>query len=206
MMAHESRTSFSRAHAPSRRLGGRTADNTERLFKATLEILDAQGMEGVSFASVGKLAGVNRSTLYRHWPNPAVLVVEAIAAQIEADVTVADTGTLRGDMRDTLTSLASFLQTSTGRAGLAAAASLAGDPEAAVALRALWVKRLSHLQQIFERAQSRREIPAGFDSEAFIATMSGALLFRLLIAADKPDTAWIERILDMSEVPITKTR
>jgi AcrR family transcriptional regulator len=176
------------------------------LFKATLEILDAQGMEGVSFASVGKSAGVNRSTLYRRWPNPAVLVVEAIAAQIEADVTVADTGTLRGDMRDTLTSLARFLQSSTGRAGLAAAASLAGDPQAAVALRGLWVKRLSHLQQIFERAQSRREIPSVFDGEAFIATMSGALLFRILIAAEKPDAAWIERIMDMAAVLMTKTR
>jgi AcrR family transcriptional regulator len=168
------------------------------LFTATLKLLRARGIEAVTFAAVAESASVNRSTLYRRWSTPTTLVLEAIAARIKAQVLVADTGSLRGDMRETLISLARFLETPIGRAGVIASASLAGKPEAASALRAIWAERFGLLKQIFERARSRRELPSDFDVEAFVASLSGALLFRLLVAAEALDESWIDRTLDIA--------
>ncbi len=182
---------------PSRRLGGRTADNTNRLFAATLEILKSDGMTGVTFAAVGEAAGVNRSTLYRRWPSAADLVSEAVAARVAVQVPVADTGSLAGDMRATLISLARFMESPVGRASLAASAALAGNPKAGNSVQDMWAKRLDVLQPIFTRARTRGEISDEFDSEAFIATLSGALLFRILVAARPLDTLWIDRAINI---------
>ena len=50
---------------PKRRPGGRTADVTERVHRAIVELLIEGGVEACTFSAVAERAAVDRSTLYR---------------------------------------------------------------------------------------------------------------------------------------------
>jgi TetR/AcrR family transcriptional regulator, regulator of autoinduction and epiphytic fitness len=51
---------------------------TQRLVKATtLELIAEVGFEGTTIELISERSGVSRSTIYRHWPNPADLYLAA---------------------------------------------------------------------------------------------------------------------------------
>jgi TetR/AcrR family transcriptional regulator, regulator of autoinduction and epiphytic fitness len=51
---------------------------TQRLVKqATLDLIVEIGFEGTTVELIAERSGVSRTTIYRHWPNPADLLLEA---------------------------------------------------------------------------------------------------------------------------------
>lgn len=51
---------------------------TQRLVKeATLELIAEVGFEGATVERIAERSGVSRTTIYRHWPDPSVLFLEA---------------------------------------------------------------------------------------------------------------------------------
>jgi AcrR family transcriptional regulator len=51
---------------------------TQRLVKeATLDLIAEIGFEGTTIELIAERCGVSRTTIYRHWPDPAVLYLEA---------------------------------------------------------------------------------------------------------------------------------
>src|SRR3984885_10922662 len=75
----------------------------ERVLTATLDLLTETGLGGLTIDDVSKRSGVAKTTIYRHWPNRAALVIDACSRMIEEDVAVPDTGSLEGDLRAILT-------------------------------------------------------------------------------------------------------
>ena len=62
----------------SKRPGGRTAEVTARIHKAIIDIIIEDGVAGCTFSAVAKRAKVERSTLYRRFPDRWDAVIEAV--------------------------------------------------------------------------------------------------------------------------------
>lgn len=181
------------ARAAARRPGGRTAETTARIFDATLDLLMQGGTAACGFQAVAERAEVARATLYRRWPTRAALVADALAERLGSVIAVPDAGSFAADLRGLLGNLAAFLQTPLGRAAIAAAAEL--EPDLAAERAGFWPARHAAVAPLFDRAVARGELPAQADREALLAGAAGALYFRLLVAAEPLDDAWLDRIV-----------
>ncbi|MCW5892071.1 MAG: TetR/AcrR family transcriptional regulator [bacterium] len=177
-----------------RRPGGRTADVSGRVADATLALLAQGGFHACTFQAVAAAAGVNRSTLYRRWPTEAAMVLDAIAAIVDAEIVVADTGSLAGDLRAALRRLAAFLDSPVGRASISAALHLEADAATLAQRRRLWARRWTAIAPVFARARARGELAAGVDEAALLAAGAGALYFRVIVSAEPLDARWIRTV------------
>ena len=91
--------------SPPTHTDGRVQRSRARVLGATLELLTEQGVGRVSVDEVARRSGVAKTTIYRHWPTRADLVLDA-CAQLGSDQDVPDTGSFQGDLTALLTSIA----------------------------------------------------------------------------------------------------
>lgn len=191
--------SASQPEAPARarkpRPGGRTQQVGDRIFQVAITLLERDGYAGLTFQNVAEAAGIARSTLYRRWPSRGQLALEAIDALVRENVIIADTGSLEGDLRETLHQVRNFITSPLGATVMAAGLEIrqAGEHPAPAGLR--WAQRAADVAPIFDRAIARGELPAGFDWEITFAQAAGALYFRMLVMAQPIEPAWIDRVV-----------
>ena len=57
----------------------RTAQSREAILDAVAALIHEEGAASVTHQRVAERAGVGRATVYRHWPNPADLLADALA-------------------------------------------------------------------------------------------------------------------------------
>lgn len=181
-----------------RRPGGRTAAVGRRVAAAALALLARGGFHACTFAAVAAAAKVDRSTLYRRWRTEAGMVLDAIAAAVDARIDVADTGSLAGDLRAALRRLAAFLDSPVGRGSVSAALHLEGDAATIAHRRVLWALRWEAIAPIFARARARGELAADVDAQALLAMVAGALYFRVIVAAQPLDAAYIRTLVQLA--------
>ena len=75
----ESRSLRTRAVA---RPGGRSADVTQRVNEAVLELLVEGGSAACSYARVAERSGIDRSTLYRRYPDQWEMMIDAFLSRV----------------------------------------------------------------------------------------------------------------------------
>jgi AcrR family transcriptional regulator len=189
----------------AKRPGGRAALVSARVFDATLALLVERGFGDFSLSELAERAGVTRSTLYRRWPVKSALILDAIAARINQQILLADTGSFAGDFAAALKGLALFLNSPVGRAAISAGLEIDRTETIVAQWKALGDARLAAIRAIFERAVARGEFPRGGDWEAFLAAAAGAMYFRVIVTSRDPDAAWIARVLKML-MPLAQVR
>ncbi|MEW1796059.1 TetR/AcrR family transcriptional regulator [Streptomyces niveus] len=69
----------------------------DAILGAAADELRATGYAGMTMDRVARRAGTNKNAIYRRWPTRAALGVAAYRRSADAELTVPDTGTLRGD-------------------------------------------------------------------------------------------------------------
>src|SRR5437763_12105491 len=100
----------------ARRRGGRTADVTARVRRAIFDLIMEGGLEACTFAAVAQRAGVERSTLYRRFPDRWDAIIEAWMARAAQDV-MPDLGdSFAHDLRSVLRRLVDILESPLGPA------------------------------------------------------------------------------------------
>lgn len=89
-----------------KRRPGRPPDLAKRraVIEATLAVLAEVGYASLTIDAVAQRAGSNRVLIYRVWDTKPALVADALFGTA-ADLTVADTGSLREDFRDHIAQL-----------------------------------------------------------------------------------------------------
>jgi AcrR family transcriptional regulator len=187
---------------PLRRPGGRTAETTRRVFGATMELLVEGGYPHVTFQSVAERAAVGRATLYRRWPEPAMLIAEAIRASASESICIPDTGDFEEDLRQLLCQIAEFISSPTGRAALIAALPISRDCSAISMEHLHWATRWIEVAPIFERAARRSEIASGSDFEMNFAQAAGAIYFRVIVMGMPIDPEWIGRAVKSAMIGV----
>lgn len=180
------------------RPGGRTSEVTQRVFAATMELLEEGGFAALTFQRVAERAEVGRATLYRRWPEPAYLVGDALAATAAERVRIDDTGSLRGDLFQMLTQIGDFIDSPTGRASIVATLTARQDPEFIRFIEQLWQRRREDVAPVFARGVQRSEIPADTDPDVLFSMLAGSLYLRMILMAKPVDETWINDVLDQA--------
>ena len=179
----------------TRRPGGRTAEVTNRVHDAIIELLVEGGVQACSFSAVAERAGIERSTLYRRFPDRWEAIIDALMAFAAKDL-LPDVGkSFAGDLRSILQKMRSALDSALGPAVLAVGIELQTN-SANQYPRAYFDRRMEQLEPMFDAAIARGELDPGVDREALFTMAAGPLYFRKFIAARPLDAAFIDEIVD----------
>lgn len=177
------------------RPGGRTAATTHRIHDAVIALLAAGGHEQVTFQNVARRAEVERSTLYRRYPNRWAMLGEAYAAKFASQLVVRPGHSFARDLKAHLMNVAATLGSALGGAMLVAAAVARLDPTTAPTAGRFWEFRLRQQEAFVAAAIARGELPADVDRELLFAVADGPLYFRLLVVGRPIDEAFVDTVV-----------
>ncbi|WP_372661138.1 TetR/AcrR family transcriptional regulator [Amycolatopsis kentuckyensis] len=144
---------------PAARPGGRNARVRSRILAATTELVARDGVTGLRYEEIAELAGVNKNSVYRNWPDRAELVRDALLQYAEDSAPLHDSGDLRRDLTDFLMVLSERLSSSIGRALLQATIAGPGNADLDEAARTVYDQRLAAARRRFDSAAEKGEIP-----------------------------------------------
>lgn len=167
-------------------------------MRAARGLLDRDGYARLTMEAVASEAGVGKATLYRRWPNRAVLAMEAFLVSADDQSPYPDTGSAREDLRVHLRSLVSLVTTTSfGRVLAALVAETHYDPALATAFleRYITVRRQS-AALVISRGIERGELRPGVDADVAVDTLYGALYYRLLISHAPLDATFTDALVE----------
>lgn len=177
-----------------RRPGGRTADVTARVHRAITELIVEGGLEACTFSAVAERAGVERSTLYRRFPDRWDAIIETWMERARMDVMPDLGASFAEDMASVLRKLVEILESPLGPALLKVAAELRARDDKDYS-RAYFDARMTQLAPMFDAAIGRGEIPADIDREALFTAAAGPIYFRMFIASRRIDDDFIHTMV-----------
>ncbi|GLY42911.1 hypothetical protein Amsp01_089340 [Amycolatopsis sp. NBRC 101858] len=144
----------------AQRPGGRTARVRAQVLDAAVQLIARRGVAGLRYDEVATLAGVNKTSVYRNWPDREKLVSEALVRLADQQAPIKDTGELRRDLVEFLIALAASLSTPTGRAIVNALQTADDSSEIRATVETYINQRVGTLQQRIGQAVARGELPA----------------------------------------------
>jgi AcrR family transcriptional regulator len=178
-----------------KRPGGRTAEVTARIHQAVIGLIVEGGVAACTVSAVAERAGIERSTLYRRFPDRWAAIIEALTARAGADIMPDLEGSFVADLRSTMRRLRDTLESPYGAALLAVIGALHAASGGEHARTFLDI-RMAQLAPMFDAAIARGELAADVDREALIALGAGPIYFRMFVAARRAEDAFIERIIE----------
>jgi AcrR family transcriptional regulator len=165
-------------------------------LSAAQELLAEQGWSAVTHVAVATRSGVGRTTLYRHWPDAAELIRDAIAQRISGTCTT-PTGDLRVDLVQELDALRKRLHDPVSENGLRAVIERAeADPVFADLKETLYRAGSRVFRAVIEDAKLRAALPAGLDTDLAIDQLAGPLMYRRLVAGRTFSSTYVRRVVD----------
>ena len=175
---------------PLRRGPKRSEQARLAILSAAFELTQEVGYRGLTIEGIAARAGVGKQTVYRWWSTKADVLLEAGALKADVKVSVADSGSFRGDLeqflRDSFTLLA-FPGLDGLLRSLMAEAQI--DPAFATRFRDGFLnRRRDVLAAILDRARKRGDAPRDISDELAADVVFGVIWYRLL-ATERPLTA-----------------
>ena len=164
--------------ATEKRRPGRPPDLAKRraVIDATLEVLAERGYASLTIDAVAQRAGSNRVLIYRVWDGKPALVADALFGTA-ADLSVADTGSVRGDLRDLIAQLATTMSRPAylnGVPGLTV--DMLREPEGWREIHDRYIRPAEEaVATILARGRDRGEVVASLDGRTITYLISGAI-------------------------------
>ncbi|MEW2165606.1 TetR/AcrR family transcriptional regulator [Streptomyces sp. NPDC007084] len=181
---------------------GRNRENA--ILATALELVGEGGFDRLTVNEIATKARASKETIYSRWRSKDEIVAEALRRQSEGDVPeIPDTGSLRGDLRQTLDAQAAALDGKGEVSLLSLIGAVRDHPGLRDAVR-------SHLQRthktigeaIAARAIDRGELRADADVATCITLALAQLLFSALLGGAVPGPADRERLVDQVLLPM----
>lgn len=166
------------------------------VLDATLEELGRVGFAALSVEEVARLAGVNKTTVYRRWPTKPELV-QASFERFGEKIPPIDTGSLRGDLSTFIRAKLKLARTPRGRALMRTLMAEAMMPELIAISRKLRVQEVELYRGIFTRARARKELRKDLDDELVMALVEGPFAYMYLSEGKLPSDAQTKRIVEI---------
>ena len=187
--------------AKKRRDAGRARGEpiVDAVLLHTLDELASAGFAGLSIERIAQKAEVNKTSVYRRWPNREALVSAALG-RILSDVAakIPDTGSLRGDLLGLLAPVCELMGSELGKAVTRAA--LTGSSASSVNQLALLQldKTSKPLRAVVARARARGEWRAGADPRQLVFMLVGAVMHRALLEHAPLSRRWLTSLVDLA--------
>ncbi len=175
----------------------RSAEADSAIVEATLDLLDQGGVEAVKIEEVARRAGVARTTVYRRFPSRSDLVLGACEDVVSRYLRVPDTGAVRSDVVELLTTLIHALTRTRARHVIPNLLALrTADPKLEAATRVVWERRRDAMVEVLRRGVQRGELPADADPGLLADLLHGPLYYRLLVSGAPIGRGLAEEIAD----------
>jgi AcrR family transcriptional regulator len=168
------------------------------VLDATILQLSSVGYERLSIPQIAELASVNKTSIYRRWPNKALLVQDALLIAMSHTNEVPDTGALRGDLVALAQTVTAFMQSRVGTAlirimlaegGNADLRALATAAYGEVGKRGPWI--------VVQRALKRGELNDNVDPSVMLFTIAGAMLHKVFVEHSTPSDEYLAQVVDL---------
>jgi AcrR family transcriptional regulator len=183
-----------RARRPGR---PRSAAAHRAILDAVLALLAEEGFGRLSIEGVAARAGVGKATVYRRWSSKVPLVIEALDTRASEQLSVPDTGTVRGDLTEFLTQVVRAMTGPEGRAVAPLLEGISRSPELAAAFRRdLISPRKEIANEIVRRGIARGELRPDLHFDVALDAPVGIIFHRLLITGEPLDEALVGRVVD----------
>lgn len=167
---------------------------TARVHKAIIDLIIEGGVEACTFSTVAERAGVDRSTLYRRFPDRWDAIIDAWMARASEEVMPDYGDSFAHDLASVLRKLREVLESPLGPALLSVAAALRrGSGEARPV--DYFDRRMTQLEPMFEAAIARGELPADVDRHELFAFAAGPIWFVIFVSGRGADDALIDSIV-----------
>ena len=169
-----------------RRPGRPRSEEADRAIEAAaLDLLVADGFDGMSMEGVATRAGVGKSTVYRRWPTKEHLVLDAVVRRCAEHVVSPDTGSLHGDLVALFEALlAKFRRDGEILRAFVTATSRSGELADAFQ-RTFLDDRRAAMRDVLARGVGRGELPADADLE-LLGDLGSALMWHRMVISGAP--------------------
>jgi AcrR family transcriptional regulator len=171
-------------------LGGRSEQVVRRVLDAALVELARSGYAGFRMEEVASLAAVNKTTIYRRWPNRVALVtalVERMRMPLR-ESPLPDTGQLESDLVEAFERRFAFGRKVEGRAW-ARLLDERYSPEVEAIIGAAVDERRDAWRAMVTRAIDRGELPPGTDAQLLLELVRAIVDSRS--SSRRLDTIWL---------------
>jgi AcrR family transcriptional regulator len=174
----------------------RSEEARQAALDATVDLLLANGVEGVTFDDVAARSGVAKTTLYRHFGTKQAMVVAA-ASSCLVELPTPDTGDLRRDLQlicdrwketeeaHRVPDLIPVLLAASDR-----------DPDLHALVVAMLAERRRPMRTVLQLAQLRGEIDPGLDLDLALTLLTGPFVQRRMVDREEITDEFRDAVLD----------
>lgn len=173
----------------------RSEESRRAILTAALDLCREVGYAALRIEAIARRAGAGKQTIYRWWPTKGALLLDALTTASSGSAVFPDTGDLVVDLRAQMSSAAEAMSAFRSvLVGLIEGAQ--HDPALAEQLTAELVapRRAACLARL-RAAVDRGELAPGTDVELLVDQLYGPLYYRLLVAREPLDDAYVRRHL-----------
>lgn len=176
----------------------RVARSRAAVLAATVDLLGELGHSGTTVEAVAERSGVAKTTIYRHWPTRARLLLDAFQSSVELDP-MRPTGDLRRDLLGLTGGLAQKLRNPRWSRIMATLIDAAeADPELAELTSIFTEQRRAAVVAVLERGIADGELDPSVDPRLASQLVGGALFYQRFMVRCAADDEELGRIVDLA--------
>lgn len=177
----------------------RDARADRAILEATLELIAERGIHEFRTDDVAARARVGKGAIYRRHPSKDDLVMASVAALVDEEIVVPDTGSTRADLLALMREAVALYRGSLpGRLMPNLVSAMAERPELARVVRqGFLIRRRSALAEVLHRGVDRGDLRPDVDLELVLDVLGGPLFYRLLITGGPLDEQLAEGVTEL---------
>jgi AcrR family transcriptional regulator len=176
---------------------------TQAILDATIELIAEVGFDRMTMDKVAARAKASKATIYRRWSDKTALTLDALRRHSSAIHSVADTGTLRGDLETYVGEAVTATQSVNGSLLIGLLAVAAHDPElSAVLTKQFHDEQVPTLTELVDRARARGEIRPHAGAWTITEVLPGTLIMHMIVLGLPGDEAFVRQLVDDILLPL----
>lgn len=156
------------------------------VLAATFALMGEAGLGGVSVDEVARRSGVAKTTIYRHWPTRAALLLEA-CSRLTPRPEAPDTGSVAGDLAGLAEAIAERLHERWSSVLPSVVDAAERDPDLAAVHGRLHAAMMGAFEVVVVRAHQRGDLPPAISASDLSAAIVGPLFYRRWFSREPAD-------------------
>ena len=155
---------------------------TRTILRASLELGEELGFEGLTIEGLAARTGIAKTTIYRRWPNVGAIVMDAFLGDITRLAAIQTRATARESFTASMRLLAKAYRGRLGKILRPLLGRAQTDENLREAVRTRWIEpRREVAREIICRAMQSGELRADLDPDIVLDALYGPFYHRLLV-------------------------
>lgn len=198
-MRTETAVSGSSVPAVRRKRGRpRNPEADGRILAAASSLILLRGFDSMTVDEVASNAGVGKATVYRRWARKEDLAVAAMEQLYLDEMPTPDTGSIRGDIRESFASVLRFVNSPAGTDYVRTTIKESmRDQRIATLYREAAERAEKGAIVMFERAMERGEVRPETPTSAVVQFISGIIAMRAITGQPMPAVETLDALVDV---------